>query len=153
MQFFYERKEPQAPKEGDTDITWKVFTDSFNPDMVVRTIEYEPGKISLLLTDGHEEARDVPTRDEKGRQGIKRERQWIASQIFLNETDTQRYRDYNSSYVPNINITSSMKERAKAIVDEHYSSIEAPKLNTATMEDHKPQISEPMGYIPSKVIN
>ena len=90
-QFFYDRREPQAPKEGETEITWVTFRDSFNVDKVVRTVEYEKGKLVVVLDDGHEEARDIEARDEKGRPITRRERQWMLTQIYLNEEDTVKY--------------------------------------------------------------
>ena len=93
VQFFYDRKEPRSPKDGDTEIQWVVFQDSFNPEKVVRSYEYEEGKIIVMLDDGHEEARDIPTKDEKGRPIQKRERQWVVSEIYLNEADTIRFRE------------------------------------------------------------
>lgn len=96
MQFFYSSKEPIAPKEGETEVSFHTFKHSFNTDCVIRTVEYSPGRISVLLNDGHEEAQEraVEKRNGTGKvtgTEVKRERVWLVSQIQLTEEDTQRY--------------------------------------------------------------
>lgn len=100
MQFFYERRQPVQPKAGDTEVTFESFTDSFNMNMVIRTFEYEKGKIFVLLNDGHEESKEYEAPDSKGKMEVKRMRQWLASEIYLNEEDTKRYRSEAGSTVP-----------------------------------------------------
>lgn len=81
-QFFYTRK------VGDSS-----FKDSFNINMVIRSYEYEKDKLFVLLSDGHEESREVPDMSNTGKQkGTKRERQWIASEIYLEGEDVVRFR-------------------------------------------------------------
>lgn len=92
-QFFYSRKEPVRPKEGDTELKYETFIDSFNLNCVVRSYEAEKGKLFVLLNDGHEESREVPDYSNQGKQkGVKRERQWIVSQILLEGNDVERFR-------------------------------------------------------------
>lgn len=94
-QFFYTRKMPKSPKAGDTELEYDEFTDSFNIDSVVRTFEYEKGKIYVLLNDGHEESREAPTYSNSGRQtGSERRRQWVVSEIYLEGDDVVRFRNY-----------------------------------------------------------
>lgn len=84
-QFYYTvvTMDPEAPKlEG-----------SFNVDRVVRTAEYEHGKLVVLLDDFHEEISKKPK--QAGRNGnvvMETVRETIASQIFLSEEDSNRYR-------------------------------------------------------------
>lgn len=81
-QFFYSRK------QGD-----KVYVDSFNVNSVVRSFQADDNQLYVLLDDGHEESREVPEYSNTGREkGIKRERQWIVSQILLEGNDIQRFR-------------------------------------------------------------
>ena len=98
-QFFYSVREPLPPKPGDTDIQWVTYIHSFNKDAVVRSIEYEKGKVAILLNDGHEEAQDRQVKTASGKVEMKRERMWVVSQIYLNEVDTARFRE-EGGYVP-----------------------------------------------------
>lgn len=96
MEFFYTSREPIAPKAGDTEVTFYNYTHSFNTNCVVRTVEYAPGKIMVLLNDGHEEAIDKTVEKKNGAgkvigQEHKRERVWMVSEVQLNEEDTKRY--------------------------------------------------------------
>jgi hypothetical protein len=92
-QFFYSRRQPLPPKQGETEIQWETFTDSFNLAMVIRSYEYEKGKLYVLLNDGHEQADDVQATDAKGKPVIQRKRNWVCSEIYLNEEDTIRFRE------------------------------------------------------------
>jgi hypothetical protein len=91
-QFFYSR-EMEVGKNEDGTSKVEVFTDSFNVDKVIRSYEYEKGKILVLLDDGHEDSdyKQVPKPNGKGFE-IKKERQWKQSEIYLNEEDTKRFR-------------------------------------------------------------
>jgi hypothetical protein len=85
-QFFYEvvSMDPKAPKS----------TGSFNVECVVRTAEYEPGRLIVLLNDFHEEISKKPKQSGKnGNVVMETVRETIASQIFMNEADSIRYRD------------------------------------------------------------
>ena len=94
-QFFYSR-EMEVGKNEDGSSKVEVFTDSFNVNKVIRSYEYEKGKILILLDDGHEDSdyKQVPKQNGKGVE-IKKERQWKQSEIYLNETDTTRFRSLN----------------------------------------------------------
>ncbi len=95
MQFFYDREEVVGKSEDKTTDLTETRKDSFNPEMVIRSYEYVKGKITIILSDGHEEAQEVPQMNSKRQiTGYKRERSWVTSQIFLNENDTKRYREY-----------------------------------------------------------
>ena len=90
--FFYQRRQPLQPKQGDTDIQWETYIDSFNLNKVIRSYEYEKGKLYVLLDDGHEQAEDVPTVDSKGKTVMQRKRNWVSSEIYLSEQDTIKFR-------------------------------------------------------------
>lgn len=85
-QFFYSRV------EGD-----KTFTDSFNLNMVIRSVEYEDGTRLVLLNDIHERSRDVPDVDIKSNKvkGMKRVRDVFQSEIILNAEDNTRFKALN----------------------------------------------------------
>lgn len=91
-QFFYSVREPLQPKAGDTEIKWETYIHSFNTDCIIRSTEYEKGKVAILLNDGHEEAQDHPVKKDNGKTEMKRERVWLVSQIYLNAADTTRFR-------------------------------------------------------------
>ena len=85
-QFFYSRV------EGD-----KTFTDSFNLNMVIRSVEYEDGTRLVLLNDIHERSRDVPDVDIKSNKvkGMKRVRDVFQSEIILDADDNIRFKALN----------------------------------------------------------
>lgn len=95
-QFFYTRKEPRAPQPGDTGLVYNYFIDSFNMNSVVRSYEYEKGKLLVMLNDGHEESREVdnPTPLKKGQQPERR-RVWVVSEIHLEGYDVTRFQNAN----------------------------------------------------------
>lgn len=82
-QFFYTRT-----REG------KSFTDSFNLNKVIRSIENEDGTFLVLLDDIHERAHEVPEVDMKsGRmKGMKRVRDIFQSEIQLTAEDGARFK-------------------------------------------------------------
>lgn len=85
-QFFYSRV------EGD-----KTFTDSFNVNMVIRSVEYEDGTRLVLLNDIHERSREVPEINPKTNviKGYKRQRDVFQSEIMLNAEDNARFKALN----------------------------------------------------------
>lgn len=91
-QFYYTRKEPVHPKEGDTGLVFREFKDSFNPSKVIRTIEMDNGGVLVLLDDIHQRKQEVPIRNKKGQQtGIKNEVNAFQSEINLSKEDGERY--------------------------------------------------------------
>lgn len=98
-QFFYTRK------NGD-----QTFVDSFNTSLVIRSYEYERDKLLVLLSDGHEESREVPDYSNSGKtKGTKRERQWIASEIYLDGDDVRRFREVLSISFPSMPVNVPAK--------------------------------------------
>ncbi len=83
--FFYEvvSMDKEAPKtEG-----------SFNVDRVIRTGEYEPGQMVVLLDDFHEEIVRQPKQAGKnGKIVMESVKQSVSSQIILNEEDSKRFK-------------------------------------------------------------
>jgi len=94
-QFFYVRRQPVPGKTEGAELEFEEFTDSFNVESVVRSFEYEKDKLYVLLNDGHEEAREMPSYSNSGKQnGVERKRQWVVSEIYLEGDDVKRFRDY-----------------------------------------------------------
>lgn len=81
-QFFY-------TIEGTED---KVYHGSFNPEYVVRSAEYEPGKLVVLLNDFHERTVDEPKREKSGKITTQKVRKTINSEIFLSAEDSIRFK-------------------------------------------------------------
>lgn len=81
-QFFYTRK------EGD-----KEFTDSFNVNKVIRSIEFED-ELVILLDDIHERVEEIPTHNPKSGKvvGVQRKRDIFQSDIHLKGDDIARFR-------------------------------------------------------------
>lgn len=95
MQFFYEREVIVGKSEDGTTDLKETRKDSFNPEHVVRSYEYEKGRIYLMLNDGHEESKEIPIINKRKQiTGYKKERQWVVSEILLNEADTKKYRAF-----------------------------------------------------------
>jgi hypothetical protein len=81
-QFFYTRK------EGD-----KEYTDSFNVNKVIRSIEFED-ELVILLDDIHERVEEIPTHNPKSGKvvGVQRKRDIFQSDIHLKGDDIARFR-------------------------------------------------------------
>jgi hypothetical protein len=86
--FFYTRK----TEDG------KIFTDSFNLDKVIRSVQVDDNKVLVLLDDAHDRSEDVPDIDPKtGKQrGIKRQRNTYSTEISLFDEDITRFNSLNN---------------------------------------------------------
>ena len=82
-QFFYTRTTGE-----------KTFTDSFNLNKVIRSIENEDGTFLVLLDDIHERSHEVPDIDLKTNKmkGTKRQRDVFQSEITLSVEDANRFK-------------------------------------------------------------
>jgi hypothetical protein len=70
----------------------KKLVGSLNMDLVVRSLEYEPGKLVVILNDFHE---SLTTRQvmEKGKPKMIRQKEYICSEIWLSEEDSIKFRE------------------------------------------------------------
>jgi hypothetical protein len=86
--FFYTRK----TEDG------KIFTDSFNLNKVIRSVQMDDNKVLVLLDDAHDRSEDVPDIDPKtGKQrGIKRQRNTYSTEISLVDEDVTRFNSLNN---------------------------------------------------------
>jgi hypothetical protein len=86
--FFYTRK----TEDG------KVYTDSFNLNKVIRSVQVDDNKVLVLLDDAHDRSEDVPDIDPKtGKQkGIKRQRNTYSTEISLVDEDVTRFHNLNN---------------------------------------------------------
>jgi hypothetical protein len=86
--FFYTRK----TEDG------KIFTDSFNLNKVIRSVQMDDNKVLVLLDDAHDRSEDVPDVDPKtGKQrGVKRQRNTYSTEISLVDEDVTRFHNLNN---------------------------------------------------------
>lgn len=72
----------------------KSFTDSFNLNKVIRSIENEDGTFLVLLDDIHERSHEVPDIDLRTNKmkGTKRQRDVFQSEITLSVEDANRFK-------------------------------------------------------------
>lgn len=90
-QFFYTRKEPILAKEGEPQ-TFKEYTDSFNINKVIRSVEMEDKRLLILLDDIHERLQEMPIRNKSGKITYEMRRNVFQSEIYLEKEDAERFR-------------------------------------------------------------
>lgn len=75
------------------NVDGKIYTDSFNLNKVVRSMQVEDEKVILVLDDLHERSEPVPDIDPKtGKvRGQKRERNTYQTEITLTGADVARF--------------------------------------------------------------
>ena len=75
------------------NVDGKIYTDSFNLNKVVRSMQVEDEKVILVLDDLHERSEPVPDIDPKtGKvKGQKRERNTYQTEITLTGADVARF--------------------------------------------------------------
>lgn len=98
-QFFYTTKEVIPPteegaKNGQTEVV-NIYTNSFNLDKVIRTVQMEKDKLIVLLDDIHERPQEVPNINPKTHKylGTKMQRQVVQSEITLEGEDVLRFKE------------------------------------------------------------
>ena len=86
--FFYTRKTEDE----------KVYTDSFNLNKVIRSVQIDDDNLLVLLDDAHERSEMVPDVDPKtGKtRGTKRERNTYSTEISLTGEDITRFNNLNN---------------------------------------------------------
>jgi hypothetical protein len=82
--FFYTRK------DGD-----KTYTDSFNLNKVIRSVQIEDNKVLVLIDDIHERPEDVPEIKNGKVVGQKRLRNVFQTEINLFDEDITRFHNLN----------------------------------------------------------
>lgn len=105
-QFFYKRKEVQAPKPGEEGPQFKEYTDSFDITRVIRSVEMEDGKISVALDDTHERIQhNVPIYSKTNQiTGYKNEKYTYQSVITLEPEDAVRFKELTEIKLPFVNV-------------------------------------------------
>jgi len=79
------------------EVDGKIYTDSFNLNKVVRSMQVDDNKVILVLDDLHERSENVPDVDPKtGKvRGQKRERNTFQTEITLTGEDITRFHNLN----------------------------------------------------------
>jgi hypothetical protein len=107
-QFFYTRKErvpdPLLPVTQDLSskppvqtFSEKIYTDSFNIDLVIRSKELPSGQIIVLLNDLHDQYDTVPMFNKGGKPvGTRKEKATYQSEIILEVEDAERFKKATS---------------------------------------------------------
>lgn len=91
-QFFYKRKQPIQPVEGQTEVKMREFIDSFNIELVVRTAELEDGRRYVVLNDMHERIYQEPQENRKGEVVSYINKKMTAqSEIYLEKADSDKF--------------------------------------------------------------
>lgn len=73
------------------EVDGKIYTDSFNINKVVRSMQLEDNKVILVLDDIHERAEQVPDVKNGKVVGAKRERNTFQTEITLSGEDIIRF--------------------------------------------------------------
>jgi hypothetical protein len=79
------------------EVDGKIYTDSFNLNKVIRSVQVDDNKVLVLLDDAHDRSEDVPDVDPKtGKQrGVKRQRNTYSTEISLVDEDVTRFHNLN----------------------------------------------------------
>jgi hypothetical protein len=83
--FFYTRKSEDG----------KVYTDSFNLNKVIRSIQLDDNKVLILIDDIHERPEDVPEVKNGKMVGQKRVRNVFQTEINIFDEDVIRFNNLN----------------------------------------------------------
>jgi hypothetical protein len=91
-QFFYTRKVTTVTEEDEQPIV-RELRDSFNIDMVIRSVEIETGEVIVLLDDLHEQTQEVPEINHKTNKvtRVKNVVTNVQSEIYLSAQDALRF--------------------------------------------------------------
>ena len=73
------------------EVDGKIYTDSFNLNKVVRSMQVDENKVILVLDDIHERSEQVPDVKNGKVVGSKRERNTFQTEITLSGEDVKRF--------------------------------------------------------------
>lgn len=89
--FFYTRKVSGGTGNGPE----KSYTDSFNLNKVIRSIQMDDNELLILLDDMHERSEEVPDVKNGKVVGTKRERHTYQTEVRLYDEDITRFNNLN----------------------------------------------------------
>lgn len=121
-QFFYSRI-VRRKVEGTENIVESTYRDSFNLDMVIRSVTLENGQVVVLLNDVHEQIQQVPIMNSNNKpKGFKEVKGNVQSEITLSAEDGERF--FNVSNVEHSCCNHAHKEMGdivdKVVPEEDY---------------------------------
>lgn len=91
--FFYSRVQSVEGQEGQ----FKTFTDSFNVDKVIRTLEADNNELLVLLDDLHQRLQEIPVYNKTGKQtATKQVMNTFQSEITLSKEDSLRFKQISN---------------------------------------------------------
>ena len=73
------------------NVDGKIYTDSFNINKVIRSVQMDDNKVLVLLDDLHERSEEVPDVKNGKVVGSKRERNTFQTEITLTGEDVKRF--------------------------------------------------------------
>lgn len=88
-QFFYTETITSNDEEGNPVVSQK--RNSFNLDLVIRTITLDDDGLLVLLNDLHERTDTIPQRNKSGKVSFIKERNTFQSEIRLSKDDSDRF--------------------------------------------------------------
>jgi hypothetical protein len=77
------------------NVDGKIYTDSFNINKVIRSVQMDDNKVLVLLDDLHERSEEVPDVKNGKVVGSKRERHTFQTEINLLDEDAIRFNNLN----------------------------------------------------------
>lgn len=77
------------------EVDGKIYTDSFNLNKVIRSVQMDDNKVVVLLDDLHERSEQVPDVKNGKVVGQKRERNTFQTEINLEGDDAIRFNNLN----------------------------------------------------------
>jgi hypothetical protein len=77
------------------EVDGKIYTDSFNLNKVIRSMQVDDDKVILVLDDLHERSENVPDIKNGKVVGSKRERNTFQTEITLTGEDITRFHNLN----------------------------------------------------------
>ena len=77
------------------EVDGKIYTDSFNLNKVIRSVQMDDNKVVVLLDDLHERSEQVPDVKNGKVVGQKRERNTFQTEINLEGNDMIRFNNLN----------------------------------------------------------
>ncbi len=96
-QFFYTRKIEAPVQIKGQETKYTEYEDSFNPELVIRSVLREDGVRVVLLNDIHERLEYADQLDSKRRKvGVTKQRNTVQSEIYLSKEDGERYKKLTS---------------------------------------------------------
>ena len=90
-QFVYTEEVTIPAKEKGGESTKELRQNSFNVNLVIRTLSLDDGGLLVLLNDLHERWQDIPKINKNGVKSMSREKDTFQSEIRLSKEDKESF--------------------------------------------------------------